>query len=129
MICPFCGHTLNFLAQVLALTQTGAQCPNSWNHLSHGACRQIPRFQGQCDWSRRHAFTGSPLRGRPVQVHENASRQKTEFSGASPSEQSPLETAREYGEVNLPHAKTSRRAVSQIATTPGWRSFRSAEIA
>jgi hypothetical protein len=74
-------------------------------------------------------FTGSWLRGRPAQVDENASRQKAEFPGASASEESPLETAREYGEVNLFHAKTSRRAVSQIATTPGWRSFRSAEIA
>jgi hypothetical protein len=36
MICPYCGHTLNFLTEVLALTQTGAQCPNCWNHLSHG---------------------------------------------------------------------------------------------
>lgn len=36
MICPFCGHTLNFLTEVLALTQTGTQCPNCWNHLSQG---------------------------------------------------------------------------------------------
>jgi hypothetical protein len=36
MICPYCGHTLNFLTEVLALTQTGAQCPNCWNHLSQG---------------------------------------------------------------------------------------------
>lgn len=36
MICPFCGHTLNFLTEVLALTQTGTQCPNCWNHLSIG---------------------------------------------------------------------------------------------
>ena len=40
-----------------------------------------------------------------------------------------LETTRDCGEVNRLHAKTSRRAVSQIATTPGWRNFRSAEIA
>jgi predicted amidophosphoribosyltransferase len=40
MICPYCGHTLNFLTEVLALTQTGAQCPNCWNHLSHRAYAQ-----------------------------------------------------------------------------------------
>ena len=34
MICPFCGHTLNFITEVLALTQTGAQCPSCWNHVS-----------------------------------------------------------------------------------------------
>jgi hypothetical protein len=36
MVCQFCGHTLNFLTEVLALTQTGTQCPNCWNHLSQG---------------------------------------------------------------------------------------------
>jgi hypothetical protein len=36
MTCPFCGHTLNFLTEVLAFTQTGAQCSNCWNHLSQG---------------------------------------------------------------------------------------------
>src|SRR5207247_8402456 len=109
---------------------TGVQtCALPISCRKRGACQQIPRSQGQCDWSRRHVFTGSQLRGRPAQVGENASRQKAEFPGASASDESPLETAREYGEVNLSHAKTSRRAVSQIATTPGWRSFRSAEIA
>jgi len=36
MTCPFCGHALNFLTEVLALTQTGTQCPNCWNPLSQG---------------------------------------------------------------------------------------------
>jgi hypothetical protein len=36
MTCPFCGHTQNFLTEVLAHTQTGTQCSNCWNHLSQG---------------------------------------------------------------------------------------------
>jgi hypothetical protein len=36
MTCPFCGHTLNFLTEVLALTQTGTQCPKCWSLLSPG---------------------------------------------------------------------------------------------
>lgn len=34
MTCPFCGHALNFLKEVLALTQTGTQCPKCWSRLS-----------------------------------------------------------------------------------------------
>lgn len=34
MACPFCGHALNFLKEVLALTQTGTQCPKCWRRLS-----------------------------------------------------------------------------------------------
>jgi hypothetical protein len=45
MTCPFCGHALNFLTEVLALTQTGTQCPNCWNHLPQG--RGIPANPSQ----------------------------------------------------------------------------------
>jgi hypothetical protein len=34
MTCPFCGHSLNFITEVLAPTQTGTQCPKCWSRLS-----------------------------------------------------------------------------------------------
>jgi hypothetical protein len=34
MTCPFCGHTLGFLTEVLAFTQSGSQCPKCWSRVS-----------------------------------------------------------------------------------------------
>jgi hypothetical protein len=35
MTCPFCGNSLSYVAEVLAQTATGIQCPKCWNHLSN----------------------------------------------------------------------------------------------
>jgi hypothetical protein len=74
MTCPFRGHALNFLKEVLALTQTRDTMPK---------------------------------------VLEAAVARRNQ----------------DCGKEHPVHANTSRRAASQIAMTPGCRSFRSAEIA
>jgi hypothetical protein len=56
MTCPFCGHTLDFLTEVLALTQSGTQCPKCWNRVS-------------------------PERGTPNRSHRRPVRLKTKTPG------------------------------------------------
>jgi len=76
MICPFCGHALNLLTEVLALTQTGTQCRIVGTTCRKGAARQqIRRLERSCHWSRRRTVTGFQRGERHVQVNEKASHQ------------------------------------------------------
>ena len=49
MTCPFCGSTQSFLTEVLALTQTGTQCPNCWSRLSSGGDTPLSKWQSRLD--------------------------------------------------------------------------------
>ena len=47
MTCPFCGHAQNFLTEVLALTQTGTQCPKCWSRLSPDSDTPLHKWQSR----------------------------------------------------------------------------------